>query len=65
MSDADATHATPSDTHDAQDAHDDGHGHDEPAEAPGPVDFVAWGYAIGGGVLGIIVVWALFVAKGG
>jgi hypothetical protein len=41
---------------------DDGHGHGAPSEALGPVDTRAWGAAIGGALLGIIVIVALYVA---
>ena len=58
MSEVETTHAA------ATGDHEDGHGHEAPAEPPGPVDLEAWGYAIGGGLIGLIVVVALFVASG-
>ena len=58
MSDADTTHTT-------ADAHDDGHGHASAGEPLGPVDWEAWAYALSGGVLGLLVALALFVARGG
>ncbi len=58
MSDADTAHAS-------TDAHDDGHGHAPAGEPLGPIDWEAWGYAIGGAVLGALVVGALFIANGG
>jgi hypothetical protein len=58
MSDADTAH-TPTD------AHDDGHGHAPAGESLGPIDWAAWGYTIGGAVLGALVVAALFIANGG
>lgn len=58
MSDAETTHA-------AADAHDDGHGHAPAGEPLGPVDVVAWGYALAGAVLGILAALALFIARGG
>jgi hypothetical protein len=45
------------------DAHDDGH-HEPAGEPLGPIDVAMWGYAITGGVVGILVVLALFVASG-
>jgi hypothetical protein len=62
MSDADATHVTP-DGH-ADSGHDDGHGHDEHPEPPGPIDVEGWAYAIGGGLIGLLVALALLVAGG-
>ena len=58
MSDVDTTHPS-------GDAHDDGHGHGPAGEPLGPIDWEAWAYAIGGGVLGALVALALFVAGGG
>jgi hypothetical protein len=59
MSDAETAH-TP-----ATDAHDNA-GHHEPAGEPlGPVDVAKWGYAIAGGVVGILAALALFAASGG
>ncbi len=56
--------------HDAvthMDAHttlsDDDHGH---AETPlGPIDWAKWGYAIAGGIAGMIVIAFFFIALGG
>jgi hypothetical protein len=59
MSDADTTHATPAD------AHDDGHGHESAEEPLGPINLVAWGYAIAGGAAGLVVALAMFIARGG
>ncbi len=61
MSDADAP-ATAIDTHDD---HDTGHGHEAPGEPLGPVDTRAWGAAILGGAMGLLVVLALFAATQG
>ena len=58
MSDADTTHAP-------ADAHDDGHGHAPASERLGPIDWKTWAYAIGGAMLGALVVLALFIAGGG
>lgn len=55
MSDADTTHTT-------ADEHD--HGHSPASEPLGPVDWEAWAYALGGGVLGLLVVLALVLARG-
>jgi hypothetical protein len=55
MSDTDTTPA---------DSHDDGHGHAPAGEPLGPINLVAWGYAIAGAVLGALVVLALFIARG-
>jgi len=58
MSDADANHATSG-------AHADGHGHGPAGEPLGPIDWEAWAYAVGGSLLGALVVLALFIARGG
>ena len=65
MSDADTNPAAGTTDHDAADDHGGGQGHEAPAEPVGPVDLETWGYAIGGGLIGLIVVAALFVANGG
>lgn len=39
-----------------------GHGHEEPSEPLGPVDLVAWGYAVGGGAIGLLTALALYAA---
>jgi hypothetical protein len=45
-------------------AHASGHGHaGEPTEPLGPIDLAAWAYAVGGAVIGLLVVVALFVAS--
>jgi hypothetical protein len=59
MSDADSTPAT------ATEDHDSGHGHAPAAEPLGPIDWTAWGYALAGAVIGVLVVLALFAARGG
>jgi hypothetical protein len=59
MSDAETTHAS------TTDGHDDGHGHAPVTEPLGPVDLVAWAYAGGGAVLGLVIALALFAARGG
>ena len=43
---------------------DDGHGHAAPSEPLGPVDLTTWAYAIAGSVLGLLVILALYVARG-
>ena len=58
MSDADTTHAP-------TDPHEDGRGHAPTGEPLGEIDVEAWAYALGGAVLGGLVVVALFVAAGG
>lgn len=58
MSDADTSHAR-------DDEHATGHGHASAGEPLGPVDVTAWGYALVGGVIGVLVALALFVARGG
>jgi hypothetical protein len=60
MSDADNAFAAT----DAHEDHPEEHGHTSPSEPLGPVDGVAWGYAIVGAAIGILVVLALFVARG-
>ncbi len=57
MSDAETTHAP-------ADGHDEGHGHAQTGAALGPIDWEAWAYAIGGGVLGALVALALYIASG-
>ncbi len=57
MPDADTTHTS-------TDAHDDGHGHASESEPLGPVDVTLWAYALSGAVLGVLVVLALFIARG-
>jgi hypothetical protein len=59
MSDAETTHAS------TTDEHDDGHGHAPAGEPLGPVDLTTWAYAGAGAVLGLLVVLALFMARGG
>ena len=39
-----------------------GHGHEEPSEPLGPVDLVGWGYALGGGAIGLVTALALYAA---
>ena len=58
MSDTENTHA--------DDAHgqDRGHGHAPAGEPLGPVDVMTWAYAAAGSLLGLLVVVALFVARG-
>ena len=57
MPDADTTHAT-------TDGHGGDHGHAPAGEPLGPIDWETWAYAIGGAVLGALVVLALFIARG-
>jgi hypothetical protein len=45
--------------------HSIGHDHDEPGEPLGPVDVVAWAYALAGGALGVVTAAALFAASAG
>ncbi len=61
MPDADAP-VTAADTHDD---HDSGHGHEAAPEPLGPVDSRAWGAAILGGALGLLVALAFFAASQG
>lgn len=61
MSDADPTHAPAGGAHDD---HGSGHGAHEPSEPLGPIDVAAWGYAIAGGAVGVVVALALYVAGG-
>ena len=57
MSDADTIPAP-------ADGHDEDHGHAPASEPLGPIDWETWAYAIGGAVLGGLVVLALFIARG-
>ena len=62
MPDADSTHASataPADEHQAE------HDHESSAEPLGAPDMGAWGMAIAGGAIGLIVALALFVASQG
>ncbi len=59
MSDAETTPAT-ADDDDAQ----HGHGHAPSGEPLGPVDVTAWAYALGGSLLGLLVIVALYIARG-
>ena len=73
MSDADPGHVRPSDPHisdvhgsaDHGDAHGAGHGGHGAAESDplGPIDVAAWGYALVGAALGLLVVIVLYVAS--
>lgn len=58
MSDADTVHTVPRE-------HEDEHGHAAAGEPLGPIDWKTWAYAGGGSVLGVLVVLALFIARGG
>ena len=62
MSDAETAHVVADDANAAADA-----GHDrEPAGEPlGPLDVETWAYAVGGGLVGLLVAAALFIARGG
>jgi hypothetical protein len=44
-------------------SHGAGHGHDAASEPLGPVDVAAWGYALAGGAVGLLVALALYVAS--
>ena len=59
MSEADTAHA------DGPDSHGEGHGHTPVGEPLGPVDVTTWAYALAGSLLGLLVVLALFIARGG
>jgi hypothetical protein len=69
--DGDALGASADDALDARaaDAHDTGHSarhdHDEPGESLGPIDIVAWAYAVAGGAIGVVTAAALFAASAG
>ena len=60
MSDAETTHAT---FDEAATGHETDHGH-APSEPLGPVDVSAWAYALGGSLLGLLTVLALYIARG-
>jgi hypothetical protein len=59
MSDAETTPAT------ATDDHDSGHGHAPAGEPLGPVNVTTWAYALAGSLLGVLMVLALYIARGG
>jgi hypothetical protein len=61
MADPETTLAPP----EGHEEHEGGHGHDAAGEALGPVDVTGWLYALGGGLVGLILAAALFVAGGG
>jgi hypothetical protein len=73
MPDADVSQPALADTttldvHDGHgpDDHGDAGGHGHPAhesEPLGPIDLAAWGYALAGAGLGLVVVIALYVAS--
>ncbi|MEX1295301.1 MAG: hypothetical protein AB1Z67_03925 [Candidatus Limnocylindrales bacterium] len=58
MSDAHTTHAI-------SEEHDDGHGHGPTGDPLGPIDWETWVYAGAGALLGVLVVLALVIARGG
>ena len=58
MSDTDATTGATS----PHDDHEDGHGDGEAVAPIGAPDLRAWGAAIGGGAIGVLVVIAMYVA---
>ena len=58
MSDAETTDAS------TTDGHADPHGHAPAGEPLGPLDLGSWAYAGAGAVLGLLVVLALFIARG-
>lgn len=49
---------------DAHDEHAPGHEHAHAHESLGPVDVIAWAYAVVGSLAGLVVVLALFAARG-
>lgn len=57
MSDTENTHAV-------GDEHGQDHGHAPTSEPLGPVDVTTWAYALGGSLLGLLVVVALLAARG-
>lgn len=57
MSDAETTPAT--------DDHDSSHGHPPAGEPLGPINVTAWAYALAGSLLGVLMVLALYIARGG
>jgi hypothetical protein len=57
---AEAPHAV-----DAEHDDDGGHGHGHEESNLGPIDWRKWGYAIVGGVAGVIVVAMFWMALGG
>jgi hypothetical protein len=50
---------------DSAPAHASDHGHGSAGEQLGPVDVMTWAYALGGGVIGIVVALAMLAARGG
>lgn len=59
----DALDAHADDAHDAgQSAH---HDDDEPGESLGPIDVMAWAYAVAGGAIGVVTAAALVAASAG
>jgi hypothetical protein len=67
MSDVDtgpAAHVVAEDGHGDAHGHDAGHGsgHDDPGDPLGPLDLAAWGFAIAGGLLGLVTAMGLYMA---
>jgi hypothetical protein len=60
MTDTEKTHAPTAATE-----QDHGQGHAHTDERLGPVDVMTWAYAGAGSLLGLVVLAALFVARGG
>jgi len=65
MSASTPTHASEEPGHDSSSGHVSGQGHAPDGDALGPVDLVAWAYALAGGALGLIVAVALYAATAG
>jgi len=65
MSDAETTHASTDEAGDSH-GHDADHGgtHGSAGTPLGPVDLTTWAYALGGSVLGLLTLLALYVARG-
>lgn len=51
-------------THADEHGSDQDHGHAHTGEPLGPVDVMTWAYAGAGSLLGLLVIVALFVARG-
>lgn len=63
MSDRHASNATGTTGHGYAADHDSEHAHAPDVESLGPIDLVAWAYAIAGGAVGLLVALALYVAS--
>ena len=65
MSVSDPRHVSEESGRDSSSGHASMHSHAADGDALGPVDVIAWAYALAGGALGLIVAMALYAAIAG